>query len=232
MQREVLLPVTSHIEKERLPTGEPVTLTTAESLFREASELRQKDFAGSARRYLQAARIQLEALKSGDPKAGFDDLKWYLASYCSVKAGHAFVTGNYAEAIPFYLAFFSLAQEADSVWPRIQRLVNPMASYFFAIVGKQLINPCRPTWGGRRPRRWRCVSTTRRSPGFAGLGRPDETFGCRQPGHDPPDLPRVDRVARPHHPVGSENVAPLEHTRAFLAGLIAEKERHGLRTDR
>ena len=56
-------------------------------------------------------------------------------------------TGNYAEAVPYYLAFFGLAQEADSVWPRIQRLVNPMASYFFAIAGKQLNEPVPPNLG-------------------------------------------------------------------------------------
>jgi uncharacterized protein (TIGR00288 family) len=130
-----------------LPTGESISPIAAESLFREASDLRQKDFAGSAHRYLQAARIQLEALKAGQPRTGFDDLKWYLASYCSVKAGHAFVTGNYAEAIPYYLAFFGLAQEADSVWPRIQRLVNPMSSYFFAIAGKELDETVLPNLG-------------------------------------------------------------------------------------
>jgi hypothetical protein len=121
-----------------MPVGEPLTPLTAENLFREGSELRQKDFAGSSQRYLQAARVQLEALRAGQTRAGFDDLKWYLASYCSVKAGHAFVNETYDDAIPYYLAFFSLAQESDSVWPRIQRLVSPMSSYFFAIAGKQL----------------------------------------------------------------------------------------------
>ena len=80
----------------------------------------------------------MEALRAAQARAGFDDLKWYLASYCSVKAGHAFVSGTYEDAVPYYLAFFSLAQESDSVWPRIQRLVSPMSSYFFAIAGKQL----------------------------------------------------------------------------------------------
>ncbi|PKO20927.1 MAG: hypothetical protein CVU38_17535, partial [Chloroflexi bacterium HGW-Chloroflexi-1] len=138
IQREELGLISANLAKVSLPQGEPVTPLTAENLFREGSDLRQKDFAGSAQRYLQAARIQLEALKAGQARAGFDDLKWYLASYCSVKAGHAFVTGNYTEATPYYLAFFGLAQEADSVWPRIQRLVNPMSSYFYAIAGKQL----------------------------------------------------------------------------------------------
>ena len=56
------------LAKVALPPGEP-TVALAESLFREASDLRQKDFAGSAQRYLQAARIQLDALRSG-PAAG------------------------------------------------------------------------------------------------------------------------------------------------------------------
>jgi len=138
IQREELLMVAADLARVAMPVGEPLTPLTAENLFREGSELRQKDFAGSSQRYLQAARVQLEALRAGQTRAGFDDLKWYLASYCSVKAGHAFVNGTYDDAIPYYLAFFSLAQEADSVWPRIQRLVSPMSSYFFAIAGKQL----------------------------------------------------------------------------------------------
>ena len=138
VQREELLLVAADLARVALPAGEPITPLTAENLFREGSELRQKDFAGSAQRYLQAARVQLESLRAGQTKAGFDDLKWYLASYCSVKAGHAFVSGTYDDAVPYYLAFFSLAQESDSVWPRIQRLVSPMSSYFFAIAGKQL----------------------------------------------------------------------------------------------
>ena len=138
IQREELLMVAADLARVPLPTGEPVTTLTAENLFREGSELRQKDFAGSSQRYLQAARVQLEALRSGQNRAGYDDLKWYLASYCSVKAGHAFVNETYDDAIPYYLAFFSLAQESDSVWPRIQRLVSPMSSYYFAIAGKQL----------------------------------------------------------------------------------------------
>jgi uncharacterized protein (TIGR00288 family) len=138
IQREELLMVSADLARVGLPAGEPISPITAENLFREGSELRQKDFAGSAQRYLQSARIQLEALRAAQARAGFDDLKWYLASYCSVKAGHAFVSGTYEDAVPYYLAFFSLAQESDSVWPRIQRLVSPMSSYFFAIVGKQL----------------------------------------------------------------------------------------------
>lgn len=149
LAREELSLAVESLKHVTLPAGEP-SVAMAETLFREASDLRQKDFAGSAQRYLQAARIQLDTVRAGQPRAGFDDLKWYLASYCSVKAGHAFVTGNYSEAVPFYLAFFGLAQEADCVWPRIQRLVNPMASYYFAIAGKRLGEPV-PQNLGRSP---------------------------------------------------------------------------------
>jgi len=41
--------------------------------------------------------------------------------YCSVKAGHAFVTGNYPEAIPYYLAFFGWRKRRQCV-AGIQRL--------------------------------------------------------------------------------------------------------------
>lgn len=150
LHRETLAVAVNKMLKIALPAGTPVSQAGAEALFHEASELRQKDFAGSAQRCLQASRIQLEVLRAGQARAGFDDLKWYLASYCSVKAGDLFVNGSYAEAVPYYLAFFSLAQEADSVWPRIQRLVNPMASYFFAIAGKQLNEPV-PASLGRSP---------------------------------------------------------------------------------
>ena len=149
LAREELSLAVGSLKRVALPAGEP-TVAMAENLFREASDLRQKDFAGSAQRYLQAARIQLDAVRASQPRAGFDDLKWYLASYCSVKAGHAFVTGNYGEAAPFYLGFFGLAQEADCVWPRIQRLVNPMTSYYFAIAGKRL-NESVPQNLGRSP---------------------------------------------------------------------------------
>ncbi len=40
------------------------------------------------------------AAQDGAAAGRFRRLKWYLTSYCSVKAGHAFVTGNYGEAIP------------------------------------------------------------------------------------------------------------------------------------
>lgn len=219
LAREELAMTAASLGKVSLPPGEP-TVSLAESLFREASDLRQKDFAGSAQRYLQAARIQLDAVRAGQPRAGFDDLKWYLASYCSVKAGHAFVTGNYGEAVPFYLAFFGLAQEADCVWPRIQRLVNPMASYYFAIAGKRLNEPV-PQNLGRSPAaqvalRLHNHSNPQVTAGWEDLMR---RLAAVNLGMVRMTLRELTGLAGPLTQVGDP--ARVDNTRAFLADLIA-----------
>jgi uncharacterized protein (TIGR00288 family) len=212
-------------DMERVTYGEPLSPIAAENLFREASELRQKDFAGSAQRYLQAARIQLDALKAGQSRAGFDDLKWYLASYCSVKAGHAFVTGNYVEAAPYYLAFFGLAQESDSVWPRIQRLVNPMASYFFALAGKELEESVPPNLG-RSPA---CQVALRihnhARPAVGALWEEFmERLATANLGLVRQSYRDLLAMIKPGPHAGGEESARIEHTRAFLADLIARRE--------
>jgi len=205
---------------------------TAENLFREASDLRQRDFAASAQRYLQAARIQWAALKetiavvkAGQSRPGFDDLKWYLASYCSVKAGHSFVTGNYAEAEPYYLAFFGLAQESDGVWPRIQRLVNPMASYFFALAGKQREESVPPNLG-RSPA---CQIALRiHNHAHQPVGALWEELMERLATVNLGLVRQAHRdliaMVKPGPHAGSDDALRIERTRAFLADLIARRE--------
>jgi uncharacterized protein (TIGR00288 family) len=209
----------------RVTHAEPISAISAENLFREASDLRQKDFAGSAQRYLQAARIQLDALRAGQTRAGFDDLKWYLASYCSVKAGHAFVTGSYVEAAPYYLAFFGLAQESDSVWPRIQRLVNPMASYFFALAGKELEESVPPNLG--RSPAWQ-VALRVHNHARPAVGALWEEYMERLAAVNLGLVRQAYRdllaMIKPGPHAGGEEVARIERTRAFLADLIAKRE--------
>jgi hypothetical protein len=209
-----------------LPADKPVTPMTAEALFREASDLRQKDFAGSAQRYLQAARVQLEALRGHQPRAGLDDLCWYLASYCSVKAGHAFVTGSYGEAIPYYLAFFNMAQEAESVWPRIQRLVQPMAAYFFAIAGKQLNQAVPPNLGRSPAAQVALRMHNHDNPQVTAawealmLRLADANLGLLRQTHR--DL---SGLIDPGAQGSSEGLARIERTRAWLSEVIAQRER-------
>jgi uncharacterized protein (TIGR00288 family) len=208
-----------------LPADKPVTPMTAEALFREASDLRQKDFAGSAQRYLQAARVQLEALRGHQPRAGLDDLCWYLASYCSVKAGHAFVTGSYGEAIPYYLAFFNMAQEAESVWPRIQRLVQPMAAYFFAIAGKQLNQAVPPNLGRSPAAQVALRMHNHDNPQVVAawealmLRLADANLGLLRQTHR--DL---SGLIDPGAQGSSEGLARIERTRAWLSEVIAQRE--------
>jgi uncharacterized protein (TIGR00288 family) len=232
IQREELLMVAADLARVPLPP-ESISPLTAENLFREGSELRQKDFAGSSQRYLQAARVQLEALRAGHSRAGYDDLKWYLASYCSVKAGHAFVNETYDDAIPYYLAFFSLAQEADSVWPRIQRLVSPMSSYFFAIAGKQLDEVVPSNLG----RSLACQVALRihnhTNPAVGEnwerlMGRlADVNLGIvRQMYNETVSL--IGPVAMTQ--AGVDGVARIERTRSFLADMIKQREAAGVVT--
>ncbi len=226
LQRPALALPASDLARTAPPANEPITPHTAENLFREGSELRQKDFAGSAQRYLQAARVQLDALRIPQTRAGFDDLKWYLASYCSVKAGHAFVTGSYAEAVPYYLAFFGLAQEADCVWPRIQRLVNPMASYFYAIAGKQLNETVPSNLGRSLAHQVALRIHNHDNPQVAEaweslMGRLAEVnLGIvRQTYRE-----IADQIS-PLTQAGGDGLARAERTRAFLANLIAQQEK-------
>lgn len=233
LQRAELAAAVNNLNRVALPAGEPLTLLTAENLFHEASELRQKDFTGSAQRYLQAARIQLDQLRTGQPRAGFNDFKWYLASYCSAKAGHAFISGAYSEAAPYYLGFFGLAQEADSVWPRIQRLVNPMCSYFFAIAGKQLGEVVPPNLGRSLPAQVALHIHNHNNPE---VGRTWEQLMERLADINLGMIRQIRRelsgFVSPANPQGAlppggagENAAArIEHTRIFLGELIARRE--------
>jgi len=224
IQRDGLAVISVNLAEVPLPADEPVTPATAETLFREGSALRQTDFAGSAQRYLQAARIQLEALRADQLNVGFDNLKWYLASYCSVKAGQAFVSNNYTKAVPYYLAFFSLAQEADSVWPRIQRLVNPMSSYFFAIAGRQ-VNETVPPNLGRSPAcqvayRIHNHSNPRVREAWEELMAQLAVVNLGIIYQLHRDL--TSAIGSAAH-TGGNNVSSMERTRSFLADLIAEQ---------
>ena len=93
-----------------------------------------------ARSYLCACRIQWDAVEQGDPSATLEDLRWYIASYASVKAGElsqirTAITPN-REA--YYLAFFKLVHEDDPLWSRMRGLINPMLSYFWVNAWREL----------------------------------------------------------------------------------------------
>ncbi|MGL4650028.1 MAG: hypothetical protein ACRC1H_11510, partial [Caldilineaceae bacterium] len=111
----------------------------ARSLAKTAMLQRSQDFAASARSYLMACRVQWESVEEGEAGATLEDLRWYMASYASVKAGElSQIHRDYARSRPYYLAFFYLVQEDDPLWSRMRGLINPMLSYYWVNAWREL----------------------------------------------------------------------------------------------
>lgn len=132
-----LAPVLPDLDGIELPPEAIISSLEARRLFDDGTRLRVRDFAASATKYLMATKTQQMALESGETGATLEDLKWYLAGYCSVQAGHRFVEREYERAIPYYLSFFYLAYSDDTVQERVRGLMRPMLTYYFAIAPRR-----------------------------------------------------------------------------------------------
>ncbi len=131
--------LTRDIEQVQLPDNLPRGAETAQMLAKRAMIQRSQDFSASARSYLLACRLQWDAVEDNEPGATLEDLRWYMASYASVRAGElSQVERNYAGSRPYYLAFFALVQEDDPLWGRMRGLMNPMLSYYWANAGREV----------------------------------------------------------------------------------------------
>jgi hypothetical protein len=134
-----LEPIFLDIENVQLSDNMPRTPEKARSLSKTAMLQRSQDFAASARSYLMACRVQWEAVEEGEPGATLEDLRWYMASYASVRAGElSQIHRDYARSRPYYLAFFYLVQEDDPLWSRMRGLINPMLSYYWVNAWREL----------------------------------------------------------------------------------------------
>jgi len=123
----------------QLPEGLARGPEAARSLADKAMLQRSQDFAGSTQTYLLACRVQWDAVNTNVPGAALEDLRWYIASYISTKAGAlSQVQHNFRAARPYYLAFFWMVQEDDPLWDRMRRLINPMLSYYWANAIREL----------------------------------------------------------------------------------------------
>lgn len=131
--------VCDDLDNAQLPESLSVTSEKARSLAKTAMLQRSQDFAASARSYLFACRIQREAVEAGEASATLEDLRWYMASYASVKAGElSQIHRDYSQSRPYYMAFFRLVQEDDPLWTRMRGLINPMLSYYWVNAWRQL----------------------------------------------------------------------------------------------
>ncbi|MBV7329505.1 NYN domain-containing protein [Chloroflexi bacterium TSY] len=127
------------IQQAQVPETLPRTPDKARYLARTAMLQRSQDFAASARSYLYACRVQWDSVEAGEPMATLEDLRWYMASYASVKAGElSQIHRDYARSRPYYIAFFKLVQEDDPLWTRMRGLINPMLSYYWVNAWREL----------------------------------------------------------------------------------------------
>lgn len=163
---EALQPVCHDIERITLADGAPRGAARALALAKTAMLQRSEDFAASARTYLRACRLQWDAVEAGEDGAILEDLRWYMASYASVKAGElSQIHREYEASSPYYLAFFALVQEDDPLWTRMRGLINPMLSYYWANAGRELgMNVSSWNLSGASPAQIAVIAATHENP--------------------------------------------------------------------
>ena len=131
--------IVQELREVKLPDGLVRDVSQARDLAKSGMAKRTEDFSASAQDYLYACRLQWDAFEQGDPEATLEDLRWYLASYASVKAGELSQSlHRYDEARQYYWAFFSLVQEGTPLWDRMRGLVNPMLHYYWRNLAREL----------------------------------------------------------------------------------------------
>jgi len=148
-----LEPICFDIENAILPESISTSPDKARAMAKNAMLQRSQDFAASARSYLMACRVQWESVEDEEPGATLEDLRWYMASYASVKAGElSQIHRDYARSRPYYLAFFYLVQEDDPLWSRMRGLINPMLSYYWVNAWRELgLNAGNPSLNATTP---------------------------------------------------------------------------------
>jgi len=141
----VLLPAIRDIQTVYVPDTLPQGAASAHNLARKAMLERSQDFEAAAQSCLWACRLQWDAIERADPDASLKDLRWLIASYASVRAGElSHVHYDHARARPYYLVFFALVQEDDPLWDRMRGLINPMLSYYWLNLAREMRIPMLP----------------------------------------------------------------------------------------
>ncbi len=126
-----LLPILQALEKVKLEG--PLSLERAAQLNQEGLQIRMTDFEKAREYFIQAARMVCDLMRRGVQGANRLELEWYLASYCAASAGLYYFRAEYNQAKNYYLSFFALAKETEPVWEKLQRLVEPLLSFYFII---------------------------------------------------------------------------------------------------
>jgi uncharacterized protein (TIGR00288 family) len=164
-------PIIYDIENIQVPDSVTRGFDKARQLAKTAMLQRSQDFAASARSYLLACRLQWDAVAAAEPGATLEDLRWYMASYASVKAGElSQIHRDYVHSRPYYLAFFSLVQEDDPLWSRMRGLINPMLSYYWVNAWRELgLNAGNPSLNTTTPAEIAVRAATHENQDLCGL---------------------------------------------------------------
>ena len=132
---EILKPVL-HDVQEFEPQEAP-SLLKASELVHQGMSVRLRDFEAGADLFLEAFVMQKTLVEQGEPGASVDDAKWYLASYCSARAGQHFFSHDYTAARQYYLGFFAISQDTEPFYTKVKNLTRPMLSYYFTIAANE-----------------------------------------------------------------------------------------------
>ncbi len=122
---------------ETVTLQEPPSLARAAELNDMGLRIRMTDFEEARGYFIRAARMVYDLIQARTPGASQMDLEWYLSSYCAASAGAHFFRFDYDQARTYYLAFFALARETEAVWEKIQRLVEPLLSFYFTVAANE-----------------------------------------------------------------------------------------------
>ena len=132
---EILRPVLRDVQDYQL--DESPSLPRAIELVNQGMSVRLRDFSAGADLFLKAFVMQKVMVERGEPGASVDDAKWYLASYCSARAGQHFFSHDYTAAREYYLGFFVVAQDTEPFYAKVKNLTRPMLSYYFTIAANE-----------------------------------------------------------------------------------------------
>ncbi len=127
------------IERVKTPKSLKPTEEAIKAIMASARKHRKRNFVRSAEDYLQACHLQWKAIENRRKWAKASDLRYYMASYASTKAGALYqVERKYEAARQYYLLFFYLVQENTPLWERMSRLINPLLSHYWVSAAREL----------------------------------------------------------------------------------------------
>ncbi len=128
-------PALTLIWQDILAAQLPASLEPSQQSALKASEQgmtarKQRRFDQAVNQYLLACRLLWDGIADAPLPDEIAQLRWYMASYASVRAGEAIKHRQWRQARAYYLAFFWLIRD-DDLRQRVDGLIKPMLTYYW-----------------------------------------------------------------------------------------------------